>query len=111
MLDVLILGGSVTGGGGVGNDPARAWHAFLGGDVRPTVHHKGAIDPSYFLHCTGRFVDHDHYDAVLLDLGANMFDATCEQSLVDLVARARWDAHRTTWCRMIPDDDDDDESS
>jgi len=25
----------------------------------------------------------------------------------DLVARARWDAHRTTWCRMIPDDDDE----
>lgn len=89
MLEVLILGGSVTAGGGVGNDPARAWHAFLGGDVRPTVHHKGAIDPSYFLHCTGRFVDHDHYDAALLDLGANMFDATCEQSLVDLVARVR----------------------
>ena len=81
--------GCVTAGGGVGNDPTRAWHAFLG-DVKPTVHHKGAIDPSYFLHCTGRFVDRNTYDAVLLDLGANMFDATCEQSLVDLVARVRW---------------------
>ena len=89
MFDVLVLGGSVTAGGGVGNDPARAWHAFLGPDVRPTVHHKGAIDPSYFLHCTARFVDHGNYSVVLLDLGANMFDPTCEQSLVDLVARVR----------------------
>ena len=89
MTNVIVLGGSVTGGGGVGNDPSRAWHTMLGGNVKPTVHHKAAIDPSYFLHCTARFVDHDHYDAVLFDLGANMFDATCEQSLVDLVARVR----------------------
>ena len=88
MLDVLVLGGSVSAGGGVGNDPSRAWHTMLA-DVKPTVHHKSAIDPSYFLHCTGRFVDHGHYDAVLFDLGANMFDATCEQSLVDLIARVR----------------------
>ena len=78
--EVLVLGGSVTAGGGVGNDPSRAWHTMLG-DVKPTVHHKGAIDPSYFLHCTGRFVEHE-YDAVLLDLGANMFDDTCEGNLV-----------------------------
>ena len=89
MKNVLVLGGSVTGGGGVGNDPSRAWHTMLGDDAKPTVHHKGAIDPSYFLHCTGRFVDHSHYDAALLDVGANMFDATCEESLVDLVARVR----------------------
>lgn len=88
--NVLVLGGSVSAGGGVGNDPARAWHALLGGDVaRPTVHHKNAIDPSYFLHCTGRFVDHGNYSVALFDLGANMFDASCEQSLVDLVARVR----------------------
>ena len=85
---VLVLGGSVSAGGGVSNDPTRAWHAFLG-DVQLTVHYKNAIDPSYFLHCTGRFVDHGRYDAVLLDLGANMFDATCEESLVDLIARVR----------------------
>ena len=88
MPGVLILGGSVTAGGGVGNDPTRAWHTLLG-DVHPTVHHKNAIDPSYFLHCTARFVEHNAYNAVLLDLGANMFDATCEQSLVDLIARVR----------------------
>jgi hypothetical protein len=89
MLDVLVLGGSVSAGGGVGNDPSRAWHAMLGNDTQPTVHHKSAIDPGYFLHCTGRFVAHDRYDAVLLDLGANMFDATCEGSLVDLITRVR----------------------
>ena len=87
--EVLVLGGSVTAGGGVGNNPARAWHAFLGRNVNLTVHHKGAIDPSYFLHCTGRFVDRNTYDAALFDLGANMFDPTCAQSLVDLVARVR----------------------
>jgi hypothetical protein len=32
---------------------------------------------------------HGKYSAVLLDLGANMFDATCMQSLVDLIARVR----------------------
>ena len=89
MHNVLVLGGSVSAGGGVGNDPTRAWHAMLGGNVNPTVHYKNAIDPSYFLHCTGRFVDHGRYDAVLFDLGANMFDATCEESLVDLIARVR----------------------
>jgi hypothetical protein len=89
MLEVLIIGGSVTSGGGVGNDPALAWHAFLGPSARPTVHFKNAIDPSYFLHCTGRFVEHDHYDAVLLDLGANMYHAACEEYLVDLIARVR----------------------
>jgi hypothetical protein len=89
MRDVLVLGGSVSAGGGVGNDPSRAWHTMLGDDARLTVHHKSAIDPSYFLHCTGRFADHDHYDAALFDLGANMFDASCEESLVDLIARVR----------------------
>jgi len=88
MLDVLVMGGSVSAGGGVGNDPSRAWHTMLG-DVKPTVHHKNAIDPSYFLHCTARFVEHNNYDVVLFDLGANMFDATCEQSLVDLISRVR----------------------
>jgi len=89
MKDVLVMGGSVSAGGGVGNDPSRAWHTMLGNDTQPTVHHKSAIDPSYFLHCTRRFVAHDRYDAVLFDLGANMFDATCEDRLVDLIARVR----------------------
>lgn len=89
MLDVLVLGGSVTAGGGVGSDPARAWHAALGPDVRPTVHFKNAVDPSYFLHCTRRFVDHKAYDAVLLDLGANMFGYGAADSLQALIARLR----------------------
>ena len=89
MLEVLVLGGSVTAGGGVGSDPARAWHAALGPDVRPTVHFKNAVDPSYFLHCTGRFVDHGKYNVVLLDLGANMFGYGAADSLQALVARVR----------------------
>ncbi len=88
MLDVLVLGGSVTAGGGVSNDPARAWHALLGPGVRPTVHFKHAIDPSYFLHCTARFVDHK-YDAVLLDLGANMFGYGAADGLEALIRRVR----------------------
>ena len=63
---VLVMGGSVSAGGGVGNDPTRAWHTLLG-DVKPNVQAKGAIDPSYFLHCTERFVQYE-YDAVLFDL-------------------------------------------
>ena len=85
---VLVLGGSVTGGGGVGNDPTRAWHTLLR-NVKPTVHYKGAINPSYFLHCTHRFVDHNQYDVALFDLGPNMYGTTSEQHLVDLVMRVR----------------------
>ena len=84
---VLVLGGSVTGGGGVGNRPDLAWHAALG-NVRPTVHYKHAVDPSYFLHCTARFVDHS-YDAVLLDLSANMFGTAASSNLAALISRTR----------------------
>ena len=28
----------------------------------------------------------------------------------DLVARARWAAHQSTWCRMLPDSDDEEDS-
>ena len=89
MQEVLVLGGSVSSGGGVGNNPNNAWHAFLGDRVKATVQFKSAIDPSYFSHCTARFVEHDHYDTVLFDLGANMYHAACEQGLVDLIARVR----------------------
>ena len=86
-LSVLVLGGSVTGGGGVGNHRNLTWHAQLG-TVRPTVHFKNAIDPSYFLHCTPRFVDHA-YDAVVLDLGANMFGSGSGDALEALIRRVR----------------------
>lgn len=86
-LSVLVLGGSVSGGGGVGNHLNLTWHAQLG-TVRPTVHFKGGIDPSYFLHCTPRFVDHA-YDAVVLDLGANMFGSGSGDALEALVQRMR----------------------
>jgi len=85
---VLVLGGSVSGGGGVGNRPELAWHAALGGGPRPTVHYKHAVDPSYFLHCARRFVDRA-YDVVLLDLGANLFDTPAQEALVALIQRMR----------------------
>lgn len=85
---VLVLGGSVSGGGGVGNRPELAWHAALGDGVRPTVHYKHAVDPSYFLHCASRFVDRA-YDVVLLDLGANLFDTPAQEALVGLIRRMR----------------------
>ena len=86
---VLVLGGSVTGGGGVGNDPTRAWHAFLG-DAKTKAHFKGAIDPSYFLHCTERFVDADAAPhVVLLDLGPNLFGTGATDNLVALIRRLR----------------------
>ena len=89
MKEVLVLGGSVSAGGGVGNNPKSAWHSLLGDNVKPALHFKSAIDPSYFLHCTARFVEHDHYDAVLFDLGANMYDPSCIENLVDLITRVR----------------------
>ena len=86
---VLVLGGSVTAGGGVGNNPTRAWHAFLG-DVKTKVHYKNAIDPSYFLHCTERFVNSAAAPhAVLLDLGPNLFGSGAADTLVALIRRLR----------------------
>ena len=86
-LSVLVFGGSVSGGGGVGNHLNLTWHAQLG-TVRPTVYFKGAISPSYYLHCTTRFVDHA-YDAVVLDLGANMFGSGSGDALEALIHRVR----------------------
>ena len=87
-VEVLVLGGSVSAGGGVDNDPTRAWHTLLGEGVKPTVHYKQAIDPSYFLHCAGRFADRD-YDAALLDLGANMFGNGAAANLEALIRELR----------------------
>ena len=87
-VEVLVLGGSVSAGGGVDNDPTRAWHTLLGEGVQPTVHYKQAIDPSYFLHCAGRFVDRE-YDAALLDLGANMFGNGAAANLEALIRKLR----------------------
>jgi len=86
-LAVLIIGGSVTGGGGVENRSKHAWRKALR-NVHATVRFKGAIDPSYFLHCTARFVEHS-YDVVLFDLGANMGPAGSASSLVELIRRVR----------------------
>ena len=86
-LSVLVLGGSVSGGGGVGNHLDLPWHERLG-TVRPTVYFKGGISPSYYLHCTTRFVDHA-YNAVVLDLGANMFGSGSGDALEALIHRVR----------------------
>ena len=87
VLSVLILGGSVTGGGGVGNRMELAWHNSLA-NVRVTVHHKNAIGPEYFLHCTERFVSRS-YDVVLFDLGANMFGPRAAPNLAAVIHRIR----------------------
>ena len=94
VLSVLILGGSVTAGGGVGNRVELAWHNSLA-NVRVTVHHKNAINPSYFLHCTGRFVSLS-YDVVLFDLGANMFDPSAAPNLAEAIHRVRCLSHATS---------------
>ena len=84
---VLVLGGSVSGGGGVGRVHNLTWHAQLG-PVKPVVFFKNAIDPSYFLHCTDRFVTRE-YDVVLLDLGPNMFGSSSGNALEALVRKLR----------------------
>lgn len=86
-LAVLILGGSVTGGSGLQNRAELSWPKALD-NVHATARFKGAIDPSYFLHCTDRFVEHS-YDVVLFDLGANMVAPGSASSLVALIRRVR----------------------
>ena len=86
-LAVLILGGSVTGGGGLQNRAELSWPKALD-NVHATARFKGAIDPSYFLHCADRFVEHS-YDVVLFDLGANMVAPGSASSLVALIRRVR----------------------
>ena len=93
-LSVLILGGSVTGGGGVGNRVELAWPGSLA-NVGLTVHHKAAIDPSYFLHCTGRFVSRS-YDVVLFDLGPNMFGPSAVPNLAAVIHCVRCLSHATS---------------
>ena len=86
-LTVLVLGGSVSGGGGVGRIKNLTWHAQLG-PVKPVVFSKNAIEPSYFVHCTDRFVTRA-YDVVLLDLGPNMFGSSSGNALEALVRKLR----------------------
>lgn len=82
-MALYVLGGSVTGGGGVRDDAARAWPGLVGLDV--AVHHRNAIEPSYFLHCAERFAPAEHTLATVLDLCPNMWSANAVQDLVRLV--------------------------
>lgn len=92
-MSVYILGGSTTGGGGVDNDPARAWPALLlqrrGGAAQ--VHFKNAIEPSYFLHCAERFAPNNSVPvaASVLDLGPNLWSPNAVLSLQRLVTQTR----------------------
>ena len=71
-MRVLVVGGSVTGGGGVGGRQELAWPAHISQHAL-TVRFKNAVDPTYFLHCTEHYIDGAH-DVVLFDLGPNLFD-------------------------------------
>ena len=87
-MAVYILGGSVTGGGGVHDNATNAWPARI--HARYTVHFKNAIEPSYFLHCSDRFVaDAPPYEAVILDFGPNLWSREAPQYLASLVHVAR----------------------
>ena len=91
---MLVIGGSVTGGGGVWANLSLAWPAILAsrlrggrGAVRSTF--KNAVDPSFFLHCPDRFFDGVNADAVLLDFGPNLFSPESSKSLARLACEAR----------------------
>ena len=47
-----------------------AWPAQV--NYNTTVHFKNAIEPTYFMHCSSRFVS-GQYDVVLYDFGPNMW--------------------------------------
>ena len=51
-MSLYILGGSVTGGGGVRN-ASDAWTNLVGNNN--LLFYKNAIEPNYFLHCLNRF--------------------------------------------------------
>lgn len=82
-MRVLVLGASVTGGGGVGGNASLAWPALLvEHDV--TVHFKNAVGASHFLHCSSRYV-HGTFDAALFDFGPNMWSAGAASELATLI--------------------------
>ena len=84
MSAVFVMGGSISGGGGVNDDTTRAWPALL--PYPTTVHYKNAIEPSYFLHCPERFAaTRSRYEAVVLDLCPNLWSADAPRSLASLV--------------------------
>lgn len=81
-MKVLVLGGSVTGGGGVHGNLSLAWPNLV--NFNKTVHFKNAVDSSYFMHCSSRFVS-QVYDITLYDLGPNMWDRYAADNLANLV--------------------------
>ena len=74
----------MTGGGGVGGNLSMAWPNYVKSDM--TVHFKNAIDSTYFMHCSSRFVSR-RYDIVLYDLGANMWGSNSADKLATLIKR------------------------
>ena len=57
-MNILVLGGSITGGGGVNGNKYLTWTNYIKQNL--TVQQKNAIDSQYFMHCTERFVSQNH---------------------------------------------------
>lgn len=71
-MSLYILGGSITGGAGVGN-VSLAWPGLVG--ENNLVFYKNAIEPAYFLHCSERFRPPrlQSFRAAVLDFGPNLW--------------------------------------
>ena len=82
---ILIVGSSVTGGGGVKNDLSQAWHAFLDKKTNKIVHFKNAISPCHFLSCSSQYQPKKPAKAVLLDFGPSLFSTNDVECLASLV--------------------------
>ena len=84
----LVIGGSITGGGGTYNKPNLAWPALL--DAQLTVLFKNAVGPDYFLQCPQNFMPaRNQIDGVIYDFGPNMFGKTAALSLATLINTTR----------------------
>lgn len=87
-MSLYILGGSVTGGGGVRN-ASDAWTNLVGNNN--LLFYKNAIEPNYFLHCLNRFkpLTAKRFRAIVLDFGPNMWSANSALHLALLANRSR----------------------
>jgi hypothetical protein len=86
-MSLFVLGTSTTGGAGV-RSSSEAWPQLAG--ENNTVFFKNAVEPSYFLHCAGRFASNGRrHVAAVLDFGPNLWSASSVDDLTKLATRSR----------------------
>ena len=86
---ISVIGTSVANGGGLKPEErsTKAWTSVLksalsavAGNVTIDVNSKNAVGPTYFLHCTARFLD-PAATAVIIDVGPSLFTQREDEAL------------------------------